>query len=125
MNNNLKILIIDDEAVALQNLMHVLKKEGYSILGTQSSPEAMELLEKEPFDLVLTDLALPKTSGLEVIKAVKKKGMCPVVAMSAHWRDSPLLETAEELGSDALLAKPFDAKQLESLVASQLAARHS
>ena len=63
MKDKQRILIVDDEAVALQNLMHVLKKEGYEVLGTQNSTEAAELLNQGEFDLLLTDLKM----GLLVI----------------------------------------------------------
>ena len=120
-----RILVVEDDASMQHILQVLLGRCGYDLVVAADGESALELIESESFDLVLTDLALPKTSGLEVIKAVKRKGISRVVAMSAHWRDSPLLETAEELGSDALLAKPFDAKQLEKLIASQLAARQS
>ena len=115
-----RILVVEDDA-SMQHIVEVLLGRcGYELVVVGDGTKALELIETEAFDLVLTDLALPKTSGLEVIKAVKRKGTCPVVAMSAHWRDSPLLERAEDLGSNGVLAKPFDARQLERLVASQL-----
>ena len=120
-----RILVVEDDASMQHILKILLGRCGYDLVLAGDGVRALELIESETFDLVLTDLALPKKSGLEVIKSVKRKGMCPVVAMSAHWRDSPLLETAQELGSDALLAKPFDAKQLERLVASKLARTRS
>ncbi|MEW6097340.1 MAG: response regulator [bacterium] len=56
MNNNIHILIVDDEKIALKNLEHVMKKEGYEITGTQSGQNALNLLEEHQFDIVLTDL---------------------------------------------------------------------
>jgi CheY-like chemotaxis protein len=116
-----RILVVEDDASTRHILEVVLGRCGYDLVLANDGVEALELIEAEDFDLVLTDLALPRTSGLEVIRCVKNRAACPVVAMSAHWRDSPLLETAERLGSDAVLAKPFDAKQVRTLVAQQLA----
>ena len=73
MNNKPKILVVDDEAVALQNLTHVLKKEGYEILGTQNSTEALELIAAEQYDLVLTDLKMEKVDGMEILIQTKTR----------------------------------------------------
>ena len=88
-----KILIIDDEAIALQNLMHVLKKEGYSILGTQSSTDALELLAKERFDLVLTDLKMEKVDGMEILSRTREQYPDSEVIMITGYAT---LETAIE-----------------------------
>jgi len=53
MQQNANILIIDDEKIALRNLEHVMKKEGYSVVATQSGQNALRLLEEQSFDIVL------------------------------------------------------------------------
>lgn len=94
----------------------ILGRAGYQVTLAVDGLDALERVESEPFDLVITDLALPKASGLQVIKRVRKKGCCPVIGMSAHWQTSRLLEEAEALGCEAVLAKPFDQAQLKSLI---------
>jgi len=56
-----RLLIVDDEIIALKNLEHVLRKEGYDIVATDSGSEALKLLEKEEFSVLLTDLLHCKT----------------------------------------------------------------
>ncbi|MBV5344980.1 MAG: response regulator, partial [Rhodoferax sp.] len=62
------MLIVDDEKIALKNLEHVLKKEGYEVTATQSGANALALLEKQAFDVVLTDLRMEKVDGMQVLK---------------------------------------------------------
>jgi CheY-like chemotaxis protein len=118
-----RILVVDDNAAIRHVFEIVLGRAGYEVAEAVDGVEALEKLEVGAFDLVITDLALPRVSGLQVIRWVKQKGCCPVVAMTAHWQTSPLTTEAEELGCDGLLAKPFDQRQLLQLVAEQLAKR--
>ena len=63
-----KLLIVEDEKIALKNLVHVLKKEGYEVAGAQSGSEALTTIESQAFDLVLTDLKMGKVDGMQVLK---------------------------------------------------------
>jgi len=59
-----RILVIDDERIALKNLLHVLGKEGYAVVGAQSGPAGLKALSTQPFDLVITDLRMEQVDGL-------------------------------------------------------------
>lgn len=118
-----RILVVEDDPAIRRVFESVLGRAGYEIEEAVDGVEALEKLEAGRFDLVITDLALPRASGLQVIKWVKKKGCCPVVAMTAHWQTSPLVEEAQALGCDAMLAKPFDHHQLVNLVAEHITHR--
>src|SRR5512142_1966863 len=72
MQGTAKLLIVDDERVALRNLEHVMKKEGYDVVGTQSGPNALKLLEEQPFDIVLTDLRMEKVDGMEILRRCRE-----------------------------------------------------
>ena len=52
----------------MKNLEHILKKEGYTLTGTESSSNALKLLEEQQFDVVLTDLRMEKIDGLQILK---------------------------------------------------------
>jgi CheY-like chemotaxis protein len=67
MNGLPRLLVVDDEKVALNNLMYILKKEGYDVTGTQSGPRALSLLEEQEFDLILTDLKMEKVDGMQIL----------------------------------------------------------
>ena len=66
-----RLLLIDDERIALRNLEHVLSKEGYQTTATQSGGHALELLDAQPFDLVLTDIRMDKVDGMQILRRCK------------------------------------------------------
>jgi len=66
------VLVVDDEAVALRNLSHVLKKEGYEVVGRQSGTSALKELEQRRFDVVLTDLRMEKVDGMAVLRRARE-----------------------------------------------------
>ncbi len=66
-----KILIVEDETIARENLDHVLKKEGYDTVAVDSGDKAFKELEKEEFDLVMTDLRMQQVDGMQVLERAK------------------------------------------------------
>ena len=80
-----KILIIDDEKSILDLLSVVFKKEGYSVFTSISAAKALELIDKEDIDLVLTDIKLPQMSGLDILKYVQEnRPDVPVIMITAY-----------------------------------------
>lgn len=67
MDNQGKLIIVDDDPVALKNLKHVMKKEGYTVIGIGNSQKALKLLEEQDFDIVLTDLRTEKVDGMQIL----------------------------------------------------------
>ena len=67
-----KILIVEDELIARENLDHVLKKEGYDTVAVESGVLAFKALEKQEFDLVMTDLKMQQVDGLQVLERTKE-----------------------------------------------------
>ncbi|MCJ7612535.1 MAG: response regulator, partial [Candidatus Aminicenantes bacterium] len=79
------ILIIDDEKSLLDLLAVVFKKEGYRVKTSLSASGALDLLEKEAFDLVITDIKMPQRSGMDILKAVKERSLeVPVIMITAY-----------------------------------------
>ncbi|MFQ6110343.1 MAG: response regulator, partial [Candidatus Aminicenantales bacterium] len=68
-----KLLIIDDERSILDLLSVVFRKEGYHVETALSASKALELIEKQDFDLVLSDIKLPEMSGMEILRRVKRE----------------------------------------------------
>lgn len=114
------ILIVDDEAVALQNLMHVLKKEGYDVLGTQSSTEALELISKGQFDLLLTDLKMEKVDGMELLNRTKELHPETEVIMITGYATVESAIKAMKLGAYHYIAKPFKLDEVRKVVKEAL-----
>jgi two-component system, NtrC family, response regulator AtoC len=103
-----RILIVEDDAVFLRPLLHVVEGEGYRVRAVPNGEAALDLLRHEDFDLVLTDKRLPKMDGLELVRQIK--GGHPevaVVVMTAHATVEAAVE-ALRLGAVDFLLKPFE-----------------
>ncbi|MDH4231653.1 MAG: sigma-54 dependent transcriptional regulator [Nitrospirota bacterium] len=114
--HNAKILIIDDEKIALKNLEHVMKKEGYSVVATQSGQNAIKLLEEQPFDVVLTDLRMEKVDGMQILKRCHELYPDTEVIMITGFAT---LETAVETmkhGAFYYISKPFKLDEVRKVV---------
>jgi two-component system, NtrC family, response regulator HydG len=115
-----RILVADDEAIALHNLMHVLKKEGYSVLGTQNGAEAMKLLEKEPFDLILTDLKMEQVDGMQILTRSRELNPDTEVIMITGYATVESAIEAMKLGAYHYIAKPFKLDEVRKVVREAL-----
>ena len=115
-----KILIIDDEKSILDLLSVVFKKEGYSVETSLSAKTALELIDKEEFDLILTDIKLPQMSGMKILKYVKEKyPAMPVVMITAYGTIKQAIE-ALKMGAMDYIVKPFNMEELKIIVAQGL-----
>jgi DNA-binding NtrC family response regulator len=116
MQNHVKLLIIDDERIALRNLEHVMKKEGYDVTGTQSGPNALKLLEERQFDVVLTDLRMEKVDGMQILK--KTRELYPdteVIMITGYATLDSAVETMKH-GAFYYIAKPFKLEEVRKVV---------
>jgi len=110
----MKILIAEDEPLILQTMELKLKKEGYEIIKCIDGLEAMQKLEEQMPDMVITDIMLPYSSGLEIIRKVKENEATksiPVIVLSAMGQEN-IVEEAFALGADDFLKKPFSLSEL-------------
>jgi DNA-binding NtrC family response regulator len=120
MDNHAKILIVDDERIALRNLEHVMKKEGYEVTGTQSGPNALKLLEERQFDVVLTDLRMEKVDGLQILR--KTRELHPdteVIMITGFATTDSAVETMRQ-GAFYYIAKPFKLEEVRKVVQEAL-----
>ncbi|MHC4662372.1 MAG: sigma-54-dependent transcriptional regulator [Planctomycetota bacterium] len=101
------ILIIEDDAILLEQLSGALKDEGFRITGKRSAEEADDILGSRNFHLVITDLRLPGSDGLEVIRRAQERNTnCPVLIITAHASVDTAVE-AMKLGAFHYLQKPI------------------
>jgi len=97
-------------------LRQTLEAEGYSTAIARDGAEAASLVSKEKFDLVLTDLKLPRKNGIDVLKKVKEENpMLPVIVMTAFGSIETAVE-AMKLGASDFITKPFDTDHLLLLI---------
>ncbi|MGT2908130.1 response regulator transcription factor [Streptococcus dentiloxodontae] len=110
---NRKLLILDDNPEILDMVTESLSIAGFSHLTRAASKkEALELLEKEAFDLAILDIMLPDGSGFEVLREIRKTSTMPVLFLSAV-SDIEKQYQGFELGADDYIVKPFRPKELE------------
>ena len=118
------ILIVDDEKSLLDLLSVVFKKEGYGVRTASSGVQARDILEKEPVDLVITDIKMPQTSGMDVLKFAK--GLDPEIPVILITAYGSIKQAIDALKAGALdyVVKPFDVEELKILVARGLEKVH-
>jgi DNA-binding NtrC family response regulator len=121
--NKPHILLIDDEAIALTNLTHVLKREGYDVTACKNGESGLEALKHGDFDLVLTDLKMPGIDGMEVLRQVQaSEPDVPVIMITGHATLDSAVE-AMKAGAHHYLAKPFRLAEAREVVRSALEMR--
>jgi DNA-binding NtrC family response regulator len=121
--NKPQILLIDDEAIALTNLTHVLKREGYDVTACKDGEAGLEALERSDFDLVLTDLKMPGIDGMAVLRQVHASHPdVPVIMITGHATLDSAVE-AMKAGAHHYLAKPFRLAEAREVVRSALEMR--
>lgn len=113
---DIEILVVDDEAVALKNLCHVLKKEGYKVIGAKSGKQALAYLDKQEFALVLTDLKMPKVDGMQVLKRVKTAYPKTEVIMITGFSTVNSAVESLKAGAYHYVVKPFKLDQVRKVV---------
>ena len=110
-----KILIIDDEPQIRLMLKKMLEREGFDIIVASDGKEGMKLFEKDPVDLVITDIIMPEKDGIEVILALRKDYPdVPIFAMSGGGIKPPYgyLKMAKLSGAQAIFEKPIKKEAL-------------
>jgi DNA-binding response OmpR family regulator len=117
-----RILIIEDDLQMLEMLLHTLKREGYDVIGTLNGDEGMMLYRKMEFDLIITDLFLPDTQGLEIILQLKNEGNLKIIAISGALAS---LEMARRMGAHYSFAKPFSIRELSTVVKELLSEKYT
>ncbi len=116
MQNTTKILIVDDERVALKNLEHVMKKEGYDVTATESGQNALKLLEDQRFDVVLTDLRMEKVDGMQILKRSQDLYPDAEIIMITGYATLESAVEAMKKGAFHYVAKPFKLDVVRNVV---------
>ncbi len=115
-----KILVVDDEEVALANLVYVLKKEGYDVAGSLSGPDAVKLLKRNVFDLVITDLKMEKIDGMKVLGRTKELYPDAEVIMITGYATVDSAIEAMKAGAYHYIAKPYKLDEVRKVVREAL-----
>ncbi|MGB9130426.1 MAG: sigma-54 dependent transcriptional regulator [Thiobacillus sp.] len=115
-----KLLIVDDDKVAMKNLEQALKKEGYAVTTTQSGGNAQALLEKQSFDVVLSELHMDKVDGMQLLKRCRESHPdTEVILITGHATLESAVEAMQQ-GAFTYLAKPCRLDDVRKAVAEAL-----
>lgn len=118
-----KILVVDDEQSLRDVLSIMLKRAGYTVTSAMDGEEAIELLNKEIFDLVITDLRMPKIDGMDVLKAVKSVSPETVVLIITAFATADSAVEAMKQGAYDYLTKPFQVDEVQLIIRNALERR--
>jgi len=118
MKNNLhkKILVVDDESEMRVALETTLKREGYQPVCVEDGKKAWERIQNETFDLIVSDVKMPKMDGVELLRAVKQHSPKTIVIMMTAYGDIDNAVETMKVGAFDYLLKPFSAEILISSV---------
>ena len=103
-----RILVVDDEDALRTVLSSELEGEGYQVDSAADGDEAMIIVKKKPFDLVLLDIKMPKVDGFEVLKFIKEKHPAVKVIMLTGFADLKNAIESKKLGAEDFVSKPYD-----------------
>ena len=115
-----RILVVDDERSMRELLAIVLRREGYEVLLATSGQAAIETLEREPVDLLISDIKMPDLSGVDVLRAAKQVDRDILGIMITAFASTDTAVEAMRLGACDYLSKPFDIDLLKMKVREKI-----
>lgn len=119
-----KVLVVEDHEFNLMILITMLEKTGFSVVTAKDGLEALQILDRQSFDLMLTDIQMPRMSGVDLIREIRRrerngKNRLPIIVISAHAMSVDVNEF-REAGADDYLSKPVKKSRLLATVARWL-----
>jgi DNA-binding NtrC family response regulator len=116
-NLNAKVLLVDDEDDFLKTLTQRLEVRGLKVTGATRGEEAVDLVDKQEFDAIVIDLAMPGMDGLETLKHIKENHPEAEIIMLSGQGSIKKSTEAMKLGAEDFLEKPVDIKELLQKIA--------
>ena len=113
------VLVVDDEPIVREVVVSYLHREGFDTLEAGDGDEARTLLEREDSSLVVLDVMLPGTDGLELCRWIRANSELPVILLTARGEEADRI-VGFELGADDYVTKPFSPRELAARVRAVL-----
>ena len=105
------ILIVEDDASLRVILARRLQENGFKVATAQTAPEVQRIFKEQTLDLILLDIMLPGTSGLDICRSIRRESDVPIIIISARTEETDRV-LGLELGADDYVPKPFSTKEL-------------
>jgi two-component system response regulator HydG len=118
-----KTLLVDDDEFIRDSLKIAFSSKGCSLQATESAEEGLEALEKEKFDIILSDLRLPGQGGLEFLKAVRDAQPTTLCILITAYRDLHVASEVSAMGIHGFIEKPFSIGLLVQSIAKLVRAK--
>jgi two-component system OmpR family response regulator len=116
---NDRILIVEDDRNLLDTLKYNLRREGYEVVTAIDGAEALDVARREKPDLIILDIMLPKMSGFEVCRILRKNMTVPILMLTAKTEETDKI-VGLEIGADDYMTKPFSLRELLARVRAML-----
>lgn len=116
-----KILLVDDDKLVLITLKRLLTREGYKVTTALSGETALRRIKEADFDLVMSDIKMPRMGGIETVKKIREylmrnnKKVVPEIFITAYAKED-IYREAMSLNAAGYIQKPFDIKALQQIV---------
>ena len=115
-----KILVIDDEEDTSLIMAEILKKEGYTVHKATDGIEALHEIERESFDLILSDIRMPNLDGMQLLEELSRRNVQAKVIMMTAYAELSTYITANDLGAFEYIRKPIDLFDLRLIIRKAL-----
>lgn len=113
------MLVVEDDRTIAEVVAYQLQREGHTATIASDGIEALERLREGPYDLIILDLMLPRLSGLDVLRMLRRDSATPVIILSAREGDADQV-SALDLGADDYITKPFSIEALMARIRALL-----
>ena len=107
-----KVIVAEDEEITLNNIIDTLQEEGYEVSGTRDGLEALKSMESGSFDVLITDIKMPRLSGLDLLSRVKERFTETEVIIVTGFGSIGSAVDAIKMGAYDYITKPFDLDEL-------------
>ena len=111
----IRVLVVDDDLYARQAMMEALRSRGYQVNGAEDGLQALQQLRREPFNLVITDIQMPRMDGVALLREICRHDYAPVVVQTTLV-DSYLQDVLRGAGASGVLVKGEAVAELVRLV---------
>jgi len=114
-----KVLVVEDDRNLLDTLKYNLRREGYKVVAASDGAEAIDIARRERPDLIILDIMLPKLSGFEVCRILRKEMIVPILMLTAKTDEVDKI-VGLEIGADDYMTKPFSMRELLARLGAML-----
>ena len=119
MSINSIIQVVDDDPAIRESLSDELRASGFTVVTSGDGREGFRTFQSQHPDLLLTDLAMPRSDGFELISAIRATSHMPIIVLSVRGNDADKIR-ALDLGADDFVTKPFSVAELQARIRAQL-----